>query len=236
MSSEPQKSYNNCILVKKNGSLKQLRPITADEMNQPSYVTLSETSETYAAVFRLHTTWTVKKYGVVVELWGRTAGRAGQENTYEFPPPIDEVLFFGNCLLVMTGISSSSSSSSSSFTLDLWKKVYATLFGGFHDLNKLENADETEYDELTDVSDKYKTKEGYLKDGFIVEDGVEKIQKPAARKLGGSKKPTTKVSKSKQQLSIDEAIACASYILGLSSSPPHQQEFELEEEPYETEP
>jgi len=122
--------------------------------------------------------------------------------------------------------------------LDLWKKVYATLFGGFHDLNKLENADETEYDELADVSDKYKTKEGYLKDGFIVEDSVEKIQKPAARKLGGSKKPTTKASKSKQQqqLSTDEAIACASYILGISSSLPQQQEFELEEEPYETEP
>lgn len=234
MSSETQKSYN-CILVKKNGSLKQLRPITADEMNQPSYVALSETSETYASVFRLHTTWTVKKHGVVVELWGRTTGRAGQENTYEFPPPVDEVLFFGNCLLVMTGISSSSSSSSS-FTLDLWKKVYATLFGGFHDLNKLETADETEYDELADVSNKYKTKEGYLKDGFIVEDSVEKIQKPAARKLGGSKKPTTKASKSKQQMSTDEAIACASYILGLSASLPQQQEFELEEEPYEKEP
>jgi hypothetical protein len=242
MSSDTQRSYN-CIIVKKNGSLKQLRPITADEKNQPSYVTLSETSETYASVFRLHTTWVVKKHGVVVELWGRTTGRAGQENTYEFPPPVDEVLFFGNCLLVLvSGNSDNSSPQLASLTLDVWKKVYATLFGGFHDLDKLENADETEYDELVDVSDKCKTKEGYLKDGFIVEDGAEKIQKPVARKnvLNSSSATTTNSKKPakapKAKVSADEAIACASYILSLSSSLPQQQEFELEEESYELDP
>ena len=91
-------SYN-CILVKKNGTLKQLRPLVPDEMTQSNYVTLTETSETYKSEFRRHVAWTIKSIGVI-ELWARAVGRAGQENMYEFPPPLDDVLFFGNCLLV----------------------------------------------------------------------------------------------------------------------------------------
>lgn len=228
MSSDSQRNYN-CILVKKNGSLKQLRRVAPDEMTQPTYVTLSETSETYAAVFRLQATWSVKKHGCVVELWGRTTGRAGQENVYDFPPPVDEALFFGNCLLVLAG---SDSLPDASFTPDVWNQVYATLFGGFHNLDKIKEADKSEYDELADVSDKYKTKEGYLKDGFIVEDGgIDKIQK------SGSRKNAKPAKAPKPKMSVDDAIAAASYILSLKtpvpSTPVH--EVELEEEPYEAE-
>ena len=239
-SSENQRIYN-CILVKKNGTLKQLRPLIPDEMTQPNYVSLSETSETYEALFRLHAAWNVKKHGAVVELWARTTGRAGQENMYEFPPPVDETLFFGNCLLVLAG----SSSPSTSFTLDTWKHIYSTLFGGFHDLDKLKHEDETEYDELTDLSEKYKTKEGYLKDGFIVEDGADKIQKHGARKglgLNTTSNPKPKSKLQKNKMSADDAAAAALLVLSSSSSSSssssaqYQQpvhEVELEEEPYE---
>jgi len=37
---------------------------------------------------------------VYVDLWAKTDGRAGQENKYELPPPIDEIIFFGNIALV----------------------------------------------------------------------------------------------------------------------------------------
>jgi hypothetical protein len=248
MSGDSQRIYN-CILVKKNGTLKQLRPLNPDEMTQPNYVSLSETSETYEALFRLHAAWNVKKYGAVVELWARTTGRAGQENMYEFPPPVDETLFFGNCLLVLAG----SSSPSTSFTLDAWKQIYSTLFGGFHNLDKLKHDDETEYDELDDLSEKYKTKEGYLKDGFIVEDGTEKIQKPGARKRldlnANSSNPKPKSKLQKNKMSPDDAAAAAAMLVlsssasasasaSSSSSGQYKQpahEVELEEEPYEDE-
>ena len=163
---------HNCILVKKNGSLKQLRPIPANEKMHSTYMLLSETSDAYNSSFRLHTTWKVSKYKVSVELWARATGRAGQENQYEFPPPVDETLFFGNCLLVVA-----SSSPDFSFSIEAWKKIYAHLFGGFHDLTKTETVDENEYDELIDVPTKRKTREGYLKDGFIVDDPCDKNTK-----------------------------------------------------------
>lgn len=33
-----------------------------------------------------------------VELWAREDGKAGQENKYEFPPPVDTMMFFGVCI------------------------------------------------------------------------------------------------------------------------------------------
>jgi len=182
-------------------------------MNREAYIALTETSDSYKDAFRLHTTWKVSKYKVSIELWARAVGRAGQENKYEFPHPVDEVLFFGSCLLVLVN-----SPPQFSFTLDAWKKVYSTLFGGFHDLSKTAAADETEYDEMEDVPKKRKTREGYLKDGFIVEE-------PALKKLkqlkGKSKKNNTSVTP-------PHAPAAA------SASEPQHDEVELEEEPYIT--
>jgi hypothetical protein len=105
-----------------------------------------------------------------------------------------------------------------SFTLDAWKKVYSTLFGGFHDLSKTAAADETEYDEMEDVPKKRKTREGYLKDGFIVEE-------PALKKL---KQLKGKSKKNNTSLSPPHASASA------AASEPQHEEVELEEDPYIT--
>tara|TARA_B100001093_G_C26508129_1_gene876349 strand:- start:432 stop:803 length:372 start_codon:yes stop_codon:yes gene_type:complete len=56
------------------------------------------------------------------------------------------------------------------FNSDVWKKIYTRLFGGFIDLDKCEKEDDEEEDELDTIPDEMKTKEGYLKDGFIVDD------------------------------------------------------------------
>ena len=51
-----------------------------------------------------------------------------------------------------------------------WKVIYEKLFGGFEDIDD-EDSDEEEEDEDEDIP---KTKEGYAKDGFVVED-VEEV-------------------------------------------------------------
>jgi hypothetical protein len=240
MPSSSSPSLYNCILVKKNGTLKQVRYLHSDEMFHANYVTLSETSETYSDAFRRHTVWksSAKYNNGTVELWARAVGRAGQENTYEFPPPVDEILFFGNCLLVWvaaSGSGSESSSSNVSFTLDVWKKIYAKLFGGFHDLDKTADADEKEYDELEDVPSKHKTNEGYLKDGFIVEDQPKQKQQSLAQKR---RLPSvTKPNKVKRGKRTDDTPAAHSHSHGgRPLSPPldaEGNEIELEEEEYE---
>ena len=160
---------NACILVSKRGTLKEVCATESD------YGKVCKTPPTYASAFKCQATWTIKKYEAVIELWARANGRAGQENAYEFPPPVDETLFFGDCILVSRKYESGSAAGSVScapLTVASWKKMYAHLFGGFDDLVKLADADENEIDELEHISDKKKTRDGYLKDGFIVDDGA----------------------------------------------------------------
>ena len=51
----------------------------------------------------------------------------------------------------------------------MWNKAYEKLFGGFEDLTANANDDDNEEDELAAVSKSKKTKQGYLKDGFVVD-------------------------------------------------------------------
>ena len=157
-------SNANCILVSKSGALKDIH-LTNAEYSQQHYNKLCGTPPTYLKSFTHHATWVIKKFDISIELWGRTNGRAGQENKYEFPPPVDNHLFFGDCLLV--------SMDAEPLTSAIWKKVHAHLFGGFKDLTNptIEKYDNDEIDELETVPSKKKTRDGYLKDGFIVDDG-----------------------------------------------------------------
>jgi hypothetical protein len=107
----------------------------------------------------------VPKY-IYVDVWGKTDGRAGYENKYEMPPPIDELLFYGNIALVarmdeLTAIH---------LTTDIWNVIYEKLFGGFEDLAATAIEDENEIDELDSIPSHKKTRSGYLKDGFVVDD------------------------------------------------------------------
>jgi len=51
----------------------------------------------------------------------------------------------------------------------LWNKIYEKLFGGFEDLAATAAEDDAEEDELANVPKEKKTKQGYLKDGFVVD-------------------------------------------------------------------
>ena len=54
-------------------------------------------------------------------------------------------------------------------SIPLWNKIYEKLFGGFEDLAATAEEDENEVDELANVPKEKKTKQGYLKDGFVVD-------------------------------------------------------------------
>jgi hypothetical protein len=114
--------------------------------------------------FKLHTTWNVdinqKKYSI--DLYGKSEGRANQENKYDFPPPVDNILFFGACILV----NKNSNKEVVNLTESEWDLVYEKLFDGFEDIGD-KDSDDDEDDEEFEFS---RTKEGYAKDGFVVED------------------------------------------------------------------
>ena len=107
----------------------------------------------------------------IVELWAREDGNAGQENKYEFPPPVDTILFFGACALVAKDMTSHNCIIP--LTLEKWDKMYNFLFGGFDTLANCEDDDEYEDDELDSIPASRKTKDGYLKDGFVVDTNDE---------------------------------------------------------------
>ena len=115
--------------------------------------------------FEKRTTWSVQLDNefVCVELWARDEGKAGTENKYDLPPPIDSALYHGTCVLLRCD----EHKNPIDLTIKLWTKLYDHLFGGFEDIEE-ESASE---DELADVPDVLKTRDGYLKDGFICDDG-----------------------------------------------------------------
>lgn len=126
--------------------------------------------------FEMQTEWNVKldgkKYNV--SLYGKLDGKANMENKYDFPPPVDNALFFGSCVLVCSNINEKNEKVYINLSIDLWTKIYEKLFGGFENLDSTIVEDEEEEDELENVPKKNKTKHGYLKDGFVVDsDGCE---------------------------------------------------------------
>ena len=155
------------VIVEKNGDLKaqEYKSSTLDELYK-------KCSFKKADGFGKVAEWTYSKKGenmIMVELWARHDGQANQENKYDFPPPADGSLFFGNCAL----LARDSNMSIVDLTVEKWNKVYEHLFGGFETLADNEDEDDEEEDELDNVPSSMKTKDGYLKDGFIIEDVLE---------------------------------------------------------------
>jgi hypothetical protein len=121
--------------------------------------------------FSKQTEWTIKLDGskYKVSLFAKTEGKANTENKYDFPPPVDTVLYFGTCAIVGKLFGSDGTETYISLTLELWNKMYEKLFGGFENLDATCVEDEEEEDELANVPEDKKTKQGYLKDGFVVD-------------------------------------------------------------------
>lgn len=112
--------------------------------------------------FKCAHTWTIEFNEVEykIQIYGKTNGRAGSENKYEFPPPIDNTLFFGSCAVINMEDDKIVDMNASEF-----KDIMDHLQGGYSDL------DSEETEESDDSGPAVpKTKQGYVKDDFVVDD------------------------------------------------------------------
>jgi hypothetical protein len=157
----------NVIIIDKTGSLKSLsvKDFKEDEL-------FKKCGFKNGNNFGKQTEWVVKietiKY--YVSVYAKTDGKANTENKYDFPPPIDTKLFFGSCVVVGMILNNENKMEYISLNIELWEKMYEKLFGGFESLDVVAIEDENEEDELDNIAEEFKTKDGYLKDGFVVDD------------------------------------------------------------------
>ena len=143
--------------------------------------------------FKVLTKWNLiandKKFNI--EVYGKMSGRAGQENKYDFPPPIDKDLLFGNALII-----NKSEGSVVSLSINDWNAIYEKIFGGFEDIGD-EDRSESEDEEVPGLT---RTKSGYYKDGFVVEsDGSETFDSDSDGSWEEEPKKTKKTTKSSKQ-------------------------------------
>ena len=160
----------NIIIVEKNGTLKPLsvKEFSEDELYKKCGFKKAED-------FVKHTEWNVKTGGIryFISVFAKDSGRANGENKYDFPPPIDNKLFFGSCAIVAKTMNDKGHLVYTNLSVELWEKIYEKLFGGFEDLAATAAEDENEEDELENVPKEKKTKHGYLKDGFVVDSDAD---------------------------------------------------------------
>jgi hypothetical protein len=151
-----------CVIIEKNANLSEtkMKDVKIEDFYKKCGFKSSKD-------FFCQASWLIDEDKNKIYLYGKKTGRANSENKYDLPPPVDSDLFFGNMLLIME---SQEENKYVDLTLEKWNKIYEKLFGGFEDLG---SEDEEEEDELADVPDEMKTKQGYLKDDFVVDDEEE---------------------------------------------------------------
>ena len=150
----------NVLLIKKNGNLKLAEYTNETVSNLYKVANLKNKKD----FFCVHV-WNEKnekKNTYEYCVYAKTNGSAGNENKYDFPPPIDNELYFDTCVIVKR-----KNDVLKSIRIDEWNFVYESLFGGFEDLGEEDSEDEEE--EILGPDDKL-TKSGYLQDDFVVED------------------------------------------------------------------
>ena len=102
-----------------------------------------------------------------VSVYARDTGRAGGENKYDLPPPIDKELYFGAMIVIRHSTENPSDESIIDISHDDWNKVYEKCMGGFEDLG----AEDSEEEDEEEIPAHLQTAQGYMKDGFVVSDG-----------------------------------------------------------------
>jgi len=156
----------NIIIVERTGTLKMLaiKDFKEDEL-------FKKCGFKKADDFLKQTEWIAKYDGkkYYIQVFAKDEGRANSENKYDFPPPIDNKLFYGCCAIVAYVKNTDGSKLYTNLSLPMWDKMYEKLFGGFEDISKTAVEDDNESDELENVPKNKKTKNGYLKDGFVVD-------------------------------------------------------------------
>lgn len=198
------------LLIDKTGSIKELA--VKEYKEEDLYKKAGFKS---AEHFTCATTWspvTISATGKTyhISVYGKKTGKAGQENKYDFPPPIDTTLFFGTCVLVNKDAAAAAAGNATNLTSSEWTAIYEHLFGGFEDIGAADSEEEASSDENDVDADLPKTSGGYAKDGFVVSDNEsdddyidasetssassEEKKKPVAAKKPAAKKAAPKKS------------------------------------------
>jgi len=164
----------NVVIVEKTGILKSLaiKDFKEEELFKKCGFKKSDD-------FVKQVEWSVKLNGIkyIINVYAKSEGRANNENKYDFPPPIDNLLFYGSCAIIAKKKNEDGKVDFVNLTVETWEKMYEKLFGGFESLVTTAIEDEEEIDELEKISKDKKTKQGYLKDGFVVDsDGEEESE------------------------------------------------------------
>lgn len=148
-----------CILIKKGGNVKcsNLKLSSLDEIHKKCGFMNNNN-------FDHRNIWSLDN-SVFYSIFAKNKGKAGTENKYELPPPVDSTLFFGTMIILKHSDKMYDIDNLQDLTLDEWNNVYETLFGGFEDLDSNEEMSEDE-----EIDEENLTKEGYLKDDFVVDD------------------------------------------------------------------
>ena len=107
---------------------------------------------------------------LIISLFGKRKGMECNINTYEFPPPGESLIIHGNCVLIAHLINPITNNiEPHNLLINKWEHLYDKMHGGFENLDSTEIEDQNEPDELDLIPKSQKTREGYLKDGFVTE-------------------------------------------------------------------
>mgnify|MGYP007114438664 CR=1 FL=1 len=121
------------LIVEKTGTLKQLCVKSYDESEL--YKRCGFKSESN---FQKRCDWslTIDDKIYTVSAYGKDVGRIGFENTYNFPPPLNNTLLFGNCVLAMNVEHNSAPGTTivKSLLIDFWTTINTMLDTGSSDL------------------------------------------------------------------------------------------------------
>lgn len=149
------------IIIQKNGDVieKKVKDINEDNLylkcGFKSNVDFSHRHSFYCNNYYIH-------------IYAKCKGKSNMINKFELPPPIDNILYYGNILVIKSN--KKKEIDIEKYTLEEWNKDYEKLMGGFEDLESINENSDDETNEDKYYNKKKITKQGYLKDGFVVDD------------------------------------------------------------------
>jgi len=117
------------IIAEKSGSLKPLCVKNYDETQLYKRCGFKSDNN-----FQKHCEWRVTKDSTnyIISIYGKDVGRVGLENNYRFPPPINNILLFGNCVLVLSLVNNPNTQERvvASLSIDFWESIRSTMVAG----------------------------------------------------------------------------------------------------------
>lgn len=159
------------VVVKKNGTCIE-QCTTEKKLDVKAFSVLCGNRK--CTKFDQRTSWEIDYGGVKydVYLYAKNDGGATTVNKFEFPPPVDNDIYYGNCLLTMC---EKNTDTLVDLSCKVWDHIYNILYGGFEDIGSESEGDDEddEDDEYDDIPECMLTSDGYLKDDMIVDSDEE---------------------------------------------------------------